>query len=404
MMKYGIREIFPENSDQAFDEFMKIGSTAPGSRIMADKLDILTLKIKGLDPRAANILKQEMLARGGDVATSRDILKLNADRTDVVMFGNKKTLSSLIEKLALQPFGLKELSKELKDFIEKRNRSKKLYRIRFGDHEFSLEKTIIMGVLNVTPDSFSDGGKYLRKPDAIKKAGEILAQGADIIDVGGLSTRPGSRPVDEQEEASRVIPIIDEIVKRFKAPVSIDTYRANIARKAIDAGACMVNDISALRFDKDMASTVSESEVGIVLMHMQGTPENMQKDPQYKDTIDEIFSFLRDQADLAMDSGINQEKIIIDPGIGFGKRLIHNLTVFKRLGEFKSLGFPLLVGASRKSFIDMISDTPADKRLPGSLAAALWSVSNSADILRVHDVEETRKALDVFEAIRYLKE
>lgn len=398
-MNYSIREIFVEDAEAAKKAFQDIGATAPGSRIMADKLDFHTIKVKGLDTRAANILKQEMLSRGGDVVTKRDILNLDSKKTEVIIIGNKRSFLSLFDKLKLQPFGLKELAKQLNTFISQLDSDRTI--IKTGKHALDISKTLIMGILNVTPDSFSDGGKYYDRKIAIERAEQMINQGADIIDVGGLSTRPGSDPVEHDEEERRVIPVIEEIIKQFDFPVSVDTYRSGIAGKAIDKGACIVNDISALRFDKLMAKTVAESKAGLILMHMQGTPENMQDDPYYDDVIEEVYDFLYERTGYAMSEGIEKDRIIVDPGIGFGKRLKHNLTIFRKLKDFRSLCFPLLIGASRKSFIGMISDEKVEDRLEGSIAAALWSVANSANIIRVHDVEETKKALKVFESIMH---
>jgi len=398
-MKYEIREIFEDSVEQAFNDFKDIGATIPGSRIMADKLDIVILKVKDIDTRAANILKQEMLARSGDVVTTRDVLSSLGSKTDVIILGNRKSFDSLIKKLILQPFGLKALADDLNTFLEERDR-KKPEKLWAGDYELDLENPLIMGILNVTPDSFSDGGKYLEKENAIKRTVQMIEQGADIIDVGGMSTRPGSSPVDEKEEQNRVLPIIEEIVKKYDFPVSIDTYRSGIAKRAIEAGACIVNDISALRFDDDMAKIVAKSNAAIVLMHMQGDPKNMQENPQYEDVVDEVYGFLMKRAGIAINEGIDKEKIIIDPGIGFGKKLAHNLKILSRLKDLTSLGHPLLLGVSRKSFIGMLSDTEVDQRLIGSIAASLWGVFNSADIIRVHDIKETKQALKVIQAIR----
>lgn len=260
-------------------------------------------------------------------------------------------------------------------------------------------RTHIMGILNVTPDSFSDGGKFFKFEDAVARGMKMVEEGADIIDVGGESTRPGSDPVSTQEELSRVIPVISSLVGRTDAPISVDTYKADVARQALDAGAQMINDISALRFDPQMKDLVRESGVPVALMHIKGTPKNMQKDPSYQNVIAEIAEYLKESIQMARDAGVEVGKIIIDPGIGFGKRLEDNLNILKNLKEFSILRCPILIGCSRKSFIGRILDLPAEERLEGSLAALAAAVINGANVVRVHDVKESKKVVDILDAV-----
>ena len=258
-----------------------------------------------------------------------------------------------------------------------------------------------MGILNVTPDSFSDGGRHFDKASAIRRAYEMVEEGADIIDVGGESTRPGSEPVPLQEEIDRTIPVIEEISKKIKVPVSIDTYKAEVARRALDAGASIVNDISGLRFDPEMPKVVSQYKVPVVIMHIKGMPKDMQANPIYEALIPEIMDYFRESIRLAVESGITEDKIIIDPGIGFGKTFDHNLEIIKNLREFTLLEKPLLVGVSRKAFIGKIlGDAPVSERLEGSEAAAAISILNGANIIRVHDVKEMKKVALVADAIK----
>lgn len=268
-------------------------------------------------------------------------------------------------------------------------------------------KTYIMGILNVTPDSFSDGGKFFSKDSAVKYAIEMEKEGADIIDIGGESTRPGSKPVSIYEEMNRVLPVIDELVNKIKIPLSIDTYKSEVAKKALDSGVSMVNDITALRGDKNLASLVAEYNIPICLMHMKGEPINMQVNPTYDDVVIEIRGFLQERIDLAVSSGIDSSNIIIDPGLGFGKRtgngIEDNLEILYRLSELKELGYPILIGASRKTFIGNACgynrQLSVDERLEGSIAAASTAVLNGADIVRVHDVKETRQSLKLVDKI-----
>ena len=262
-------------------------------------------------------------------------------------------------------------------------------------------RTVIMGILNVTPDSFYDGGRRSEPTRAIADGVEMVQSGAEILDVGGESTRPGARPVDETEELDRVLPVIRGLRREVAVPISIDTYKAGVARAALDAGADIVNDISALRFDPALVSLVAAEEVPVILMHMQGKPQTMQAEPRYNDVVREVRDFLAAQLYEAMDAGIAAERIILDPGIGFGKTLEHNLQLLRGLPTLAALGQPLLVGASRKAFIGKILDLDPDHRLEGSLAAAVAAVLGGANLLRVHDVAETCRAARMADAIRF---
>lgn len=260
----------------------------------------------------------------------------------------------------------------------------------------------VMGILNCTPDSFSDGGRYPSVDSAASHALQMIADGATIIDIGGESTRPGSVAVTAEEELRRVIPVIERIRTQSDIPISIDTTKAIVAKAALDAGADIVNDISALKFDNEMLAVVREYQVPIILMHMQGTPQTMQNAPHYNDVIRELITFLQVRIRFCAENGIAQDRIIIDPGIGFGKRLEDNLAILKQLHMFTSLNCPVLVGASRKSFITtmMQTKTSTDTRLGGSIAAAVVAVQNGASIVRAHDVAETVQALRLLESIQ----
>jgi len=262
-------------------------------------------------------------------------------------------------------------------------------------------RTVLMGIINVTPDSFYDGGKRLDPDRAAADGMSMVETGADILDIGGESTRPGAGVVSTEEELQRVLPVIQRLRRHVKVPISIDTYKAQVARAALIEGADIVNDISALRFDPQMALLVTAEKVPVVLMHMQGTPQTMQAEPHYKDVLREVQDFLAAQVRFAIEAGVDRENIIIDPGIGFGKTLDHNLTLLRGLPTLASMGQPLLVGASRKTFIGKILRLEPDERLEGSIAAAIAAVFAGAHIIRVHDVNETRKAIRVADAIRF---
>lgn len=261
------------------------------------------------------------------------------------------------------------------------------------------KRTLIMGVVNVTPDSFSDGGLYADPERAIAHALELAEEGADIIDIGGESTRPGAAPVPAEEELRRVLPVIKGLRKESKVPISIDTYKAAVAEAALEAGAAMVNDISALRFDPRMSELLRRCEAPVVLMHMQGEPRTMQENPHYNDVVGEIAAFLQERMAAAAEAGIDPKRLILDPGIGFGKRLEHNLEILRRLGELKALGRPILIGPSRKSFIGQLSGAPVAERLPGTIAAVVLGIAHGADIVRVHDVRAVKQAVILADAI-----
>jgi dihydropteroate synthase len=262
------------------------------------------------------------------------------------------------------------------------------------------KKTYIMGILNVTPDSFSDGGLFSNESAAIKQALRMAEDGADIIDIGGESTRPGSEPVPVEEELRRTIPVIETIARELAIPISIDTYKAEVAKRALDAGASMVNDISGLRHDPEMKRVVSAYKVPVVIMHLKGKPKDMQKNPLYEALIPEILDYLRDSIRIASEAGAAEKMIIIDPGIGFGKTFEQNLNIIHNLREFTLLEKPVLIGASRKAFIGKIlGDLPSGERLEGTAATVAISIMNGANIIRVHDVKEMARVAKVADAI-----
>ena len=258
-----------------------------------------------------------------------------------------------------------------------------------------------MGIVNVTPDSFSDGGEFLDAEQAIAHGRELAADGADILDVGGESTRPGAEGVDVETELARVVPVVEALTGSSGpgAPVSIDSSKAAVAAAALDAGAEIVNDVTALRADSEMAALCADRGCGLVLMHMLGTPRTMQEDPRYEDVVDDVKAFLAERIESATSAGVAEERIWVDPGIGFGKTVEHNLELHRRLGELGELGRPIVFGSSRKAFIGKLTGAPVDKRLGGSIASTVIAYANGAEVLRVHDVGPMREALAVADAI-----
>jgi dihydropteroate synthase len=275
------------------------------------------------------------------------------------------------------------------------------FRLRFADGG-TLElgpRTRVMGVLNLSPDSFSDGGLHADTPSALEAARAMVAAGADIVDVGGESTRPGAAPVSAAQEADRVLPVIDGIKRALEVRVSIDTMKADVARQAVELGADLINDVTALG-DAAMLSLAVDRGVPVVLMHMRGSPQTMQHDTHYDDLLAELATFLRKRAETAVAAGLSDDKIMVDPGIGFGKSVEGNLTILKRLPELSRLGMPILIGASRKAFIGAVLDLPVQDRLAGSLAVAAFASAQGAHVIRAHDVAATARAVRMIDAIR----
>lgn len=278
-----------------------------------------------------------------------------------------------------------------------------------GNYNLAIgRRTLIMGIVNITPDSFSDGGRFFSRKDAVIQAQRLADQGADILDIGGESTRPFSDPVTEEEEIKRVVPVIEKIAKAIPVPISIDTTKAAVAKQAAEAGASIINDVSAMRVDPEMAKTAAETGLPIILMHMKGSPKTMQVDPHYDDLIGEIKSFLSDAVEKAMAAGVSKSKVVIDPGIGFGKTLEHNLLLIQKLQAFKELGLPVMIGPSRKKFIrTLVNDSSAEDIDPGlscvevgTQATVAASALNGAHIVRVHNVKDTVDTLKIIDAIK----
>jgi len=272
------------------------------------------------------------------------------------------------------------------------------HQFRFGNIVYDFRgRTHIMGILNVTPDSFSDGGRHADPNRAVDAALRMADEGADIIDIGGESTRPGSDPVPIEEELRRVLPVIEQVSSKTHIPVSIDTYKSKVAEQALQAGACIVNDISGLSFDAAMPAVIAGQSATAVIMHMQGSPKTMQQDPVYEDVVHDVVKFLDQQCRKARSAGIQQ--IMIDPGLGFGKTLDHNIALLKNLPALCDLGYPVLVGPSRKSFLGKILDLPVNERMEGTAAAVALCIRNGASVVRVHDVKEMKRVALVADSL-----
>jgi len=260
-------------------------------------------------------------------------------------------------------------------------------------------RTHIVGILNITPDSFSDGGKYYQSEQAIERGIQMVEEGADIIDIGAESTRPGAEPVSDDEELRRLIPILEGLLEQVDVPISIDTYKSSVAETTLKSGAHLINDISGLRFDYRMKEVIAEHQIPVIIMHIKGEPRNMQQNPHYDDLMSEIYDYLADSIQIAIEAGIKRNNIVIDPGIGFGKRMQDNYEILRRLSEFEGLDCPILIGPSRKSFIGNVLNLPPDQRLEGTLAAVTIGIQNGAHIVRVHDVKQVSRACRIADLI-----
>ncbi len=396
-MPCSVRLIAVCSAAEAERELAAIGVDPFNVRNMAPKMVHRLLCLEGVNAREASLLKQEMLSLGGDAAFSSKALEGDTTGT-VILMGTERQLRRLCAMLAEHPFGLPSLAADIRRVLEIDAAPPQAWDI--GRRTLDLgSRPCIMGVLNVTPDSFSDGDRFFSTERAVERALAMEEEGADIIDVGGESTRPFARPVDEAEELKRVIPVIERLAGRLSIPLSIDTYKAAVAEKALATGAEIVNDISALTFDERMAEVVAAVGAGLVLMHTRARPSVMQKDTEYGSIISEIFAALRQSLALAESAAISRERIVIDPGIGFGKGVAGNLEILRRLGEFRALGCPILIGTSRKSFIGNVLGRETGERLFGTAATVAVALVNGASIFRVHDVKEMRDVLDMTMAL-----
>ena len=377
----------------------KLGVDPYGIESMMPKMTHLNILLEGIKCNIANIIKQEMLSIGGDAAVSRSSVSCSVEETDVIIMGTTKQINRFADKISVQPLGLSDISKDIKQLLM--NISQDLFVLRTLKREIVLgERTQIIGILNVTPDSFSDGGFSNVPETAIEYGLRMVEEGADFIDVGGESSRPGAEPVSVEEERARVIPVIKGLADRVKIPLSIDTTKAEVAREAIENGAEIINDISAMSFDAEMVNIIADKGAAVILMHMRGNPQNMQKgDLSYKSLLGDIIEFLSDKMQKAQLSGIDLENIMIDPGIGFGKTGEDSMRLLKYLSELKILGRPIVTGVSRKSFIGKITGGGPLDRMEGTAAAVTAAIMNGTNIVRVHDVKAMKKVAAMADAI-----
>ena len=341
-----------------------------------NKNSITPLKIFNVLAPAANIIKQELMALGGDCAINKYCVNCKVETSDIILLGTDRQYKKLLAKLKYMTFfRIQEIAAELENYIKKNEE---------------------------VPDSFYEDSRKNSIEEALKTAEKMLKEGAEILDIGGESTRPGSDPVNEEEEIKRVVPVIKEIKNKFKdAIISIDTYRANTAKAAIEAGADIVNDISAMKYDENMVKVVKEYNVPVILMHVKGKPKDMQIDPVYEDLMKEIHIYFNERIDYCKSHGITEHKIILDPGIGFGKTVEHNLKLMNRIEKLKSFNLPVLLAASRKATIGkVLGNLPTEERLEGTIALSCLAVDAGLQMVRVHDVKENIRAIRMLEAVR----
>ncbi len=381
-----------------------IGVDKSGIKIMSPKGRYRLIYLEKIPSFSANILKQESLSAGADVALPKEAL-IKKKLIDCILIASDAQIGRITKKLKNQPYSLNRIGSLITGTIKKFEKSR--FSIVTVSHKININRPLIMGVLNLTPDSFSGDGilkeiisRDRKKSLIAERIEKIVEEGADIIDIGGESTRPGAKTVSVEEELHRVMPALEIIKKNFpQVPVSIDTYKPQVANAAISNGACIVNDITGLK-NRQMAELVSKKKAGIVIMHMKGTPRTMQRSPAYSDVIKEVYDFLSNRVSKALNFGIPRNRVIIDVGIGFGKRAEDNLKLIKYLYQFRSLGVPILIGTSRKSFIGkVLKEKDPQKRLSGTVASLVASIINGAKIIRVHDVKAAKQAVNLTKAI-----
>lgn len=396
-MNYNPRVITITNLEEARAQLSKIGCDPKGTSIMTDKALFTVIKLEQLPTKAANLLKQTFLAKGGEVALARGSADLSMEKTDVLICGTAKHYRLALSQLKMQPWGLPKVAAAIEAALSTVN--------TFPVREFSWPgrrlsirpgKTLIMGILNITPDSFSDGGRFLSPAEALRQADQLIADGADILDIGAESTRPyGSEKISAETEMERLLPILEKVTAFSPVPISVDTYKAEVADAALKAGAHIINDIWGLQGDPDMARVAAVHNAPVVIMHNQ-------KGCDYPgEVMSSICAFLRESIRIAEAAGYSAEKLIVDPGIGFGKTPAQNLEVLSRLEELKALGCPILLGTSRKRFIgEALGGLPVDEREEGTAATVSCGIISGASIVRVHDVKTMARVARMTDAIR----
>ncbi|WP_028306528.1 dihydropteroate synthase [Desulfitibacter alkalitolerans] len=388
---FNLRMINFKAVDQVEKYLLEMGVDIHGVKIMAPKALFQCIQLDEVPIKIAHILKQEMLSIGGEAAVARGVVDSSVALTSVLLMGTHRDYKKLIKKLKMQPFKLPELARHIGVLIQ--NTQNQLEPLKVGQYTLPIdERTIVMGILNLTPDSFSDGGKFFDAGRAVDHALKMVEEGADIIDVGAESTRPGHTPVEAEEELQRLIPVLERLLKEVHVPISVDTYKAATAQKVLDMGVHIINDIWGLQRDYGLADVAAAYGAPVIIMHNQNGTE-------YDNFMGEVIAFLRKSIQIAEAAGIASDKIIIDPGIGFGKTLEHNLEIMDRLDELKTLGKTILLGTSRKSMIGRVLDLPVEERVEGTAATVALGIARGASIIRIHDVKEMVRVCKMMDAM-----
>ncbi|MGP8072041.1 MAG: dihydropteroate synthase [Thermoplasmata archaeon] len=398
--RHAARVLEFESLAEVARELERTESEPEGVALMAPKGRIYAIRLDDVSLKAAPLLKQELLAAGGDSAHARGIADHSAPATSAVLLATWGQYRRLLPKLGRQPFRLRAIGEEVDRALRAYVRHG-LREVRTAHGKLLLgDRPRVMGVVNVTPDSFSDGGKYLDAKVAVAHAEWLASEGADVLDIGGESTRPGATPVSPDAEWRRVEPVLRGLVGQVTVPLSIDTRHAEVAERAVDAGVDLVNDVDGLR-DPAMIRVVARTNAAAVVMHLRGTPATMQDDLQYADLRGEVFRWLAERTDAALAEGIGEDHLLVDPGVGFGKSAEQSLELLTHAGEFRSLGYPVVVGASRKSFLGWaLGSKDPEERLEAGLAAAVVAAERGVELIRTHDVGPTVRALAVVTAAR----
>jgi dihydropteroate synthase len=393
MVKHNPYLIHAQTEPAIVAEMRKIGSDRDAAAMMAPKGESVLIHLENVSLQAATLLKQQMLAHGGDAAVHRKVPMLDINESSVLLVSTRKQLREALSALHRQPFGLQELAAEIEELLDREESARRRKQLVCGKHTLPLgERTLVMGILNVTPDSFSDGGRYNDVERAIAHARQLVEAGADIIDVGGESTRPGAKYVEVGEELDRVMPVVRALVAECPVPISVDTYKSEVAEQAVAAGAHIINDVWGAKRDPRMAEVAARFNVPIILMHNR---DNM----DYTDFFSDLVRDLRQSVEIAEKAGVKPEQIILDPGIGFAKTLEQNLETMRRLDDIVSLGYPVLLGTSRKSMIGRVLDLPTEERVEGTAATVALGVAKGCHIVRVHDVKEMKRVVRMMDAM-----
>ena len=390
--------ILPITSCNLRYELKNIGVHQASIETFMNKSAILPLKVLKVRTPAANIIKQEMLACGGDCAIHAGCVVCAQDHSDILLLGTKKHYRLLLQKMAMMPyFGLPKIKEELQSFLE----NAPLKTILADNRVLEYDHVVVMGILNITPDSFYADSRVRVIDEVINRAGQMLRDGAEILDIGGESTRPGSDSINPQEEIARIVPVVEALRKEYPQSIlSIDTYHAETAEATLASGADIINDISAMEYDEKMIDVVVKNNAPVILMHMRGTPKNMQQNTEYGNVVEEVSKYLKERAEMLRGHNFPKEKIILDPGIGFAKNVDQNLKLMQGLSEMTGSDYPVLLAASRKSTIGkVLGDIPPEARLAGTIATSCQAVYAGANMVRVHDVKENIQAIRMLEAI-----